>query len=29
MAESGIWPSSIPRGEAHTILGMSKPIDEY
>lgn len=29
MAESDILPFSIPSGEAHTILGMSKPIDEY
>lgn len=29
MAESDILPFSIPSGEAHTILGMSEPIDEY
>jgi len=28
MAESGICPFSIPRGEAHSIFGISNPVHE-
>jgi hypothetical protein len=28
MAESGIFPFSIPSGEAHTISGISNPVHD-